>query len=337
MEKNCRKCGEKFITYSIGQEYCSNCKKTLVCCVEGCNKPVRVIKRMLCDKHRYFFNRDENKKECKKCKNLFIPEKKYQWYCNECLKIKCKNNCGRDAFHIEQELCKPCYLRQLRESKKVKYTKNCKECNNEFITNQSKQIFCCNECKVKNDINKHLEKNRKLSFKKQLEIGYKNCEICGNLFLPKLFYGLKQHCCSKECREIYENNYKKELYKKEGHLSRGKSFPQTYVYNTIKEYFSNYEWKYNARKIVINPETNYSLEIDIYCIDKKFAVEVDGGQHYYPKYGQKIFEYTIKMDKLKEKLCKEKGIKLIRISCDEDWKDKNWIINLVKEAIDGDY
>lgn len=66
-----------------------------------------------------------------------------------------------------------------------------------------------------------------------------------------------------------------------------------------------------------NPETNRSLELDFFCEDLMIAVEYNGSQHYvYPNPFNKSEEEFInqqKRDKIKEGICKEKNICLIRV------------------------
>lgn len=72
-----------------------------------------------------------------------------------------------------------------------------------------------------------------------------------------------------------------------------------------------------------NPETGRNLELDGYCesiktgVGKGVAFEYDGIQHsqYNPHFhsSPKHFLDQVKRDRVKEKICKEKGILLIRI------------------------
>lgn len=68
---------------------------------------------------------------------------------------------------------------------------------------------------------------------------------------------------------------------------------------------------------LINPDTGYNLKLDAYFPKYKLAIEYDGIQHYEytPAFDETYNKFLNrqKRDKLKEKLCKENGIKLIRI------------------------
>lgn len=71
-------------------------------------------------------------------------------------------------------------------------------------------------------------------------------------------------------------------------------------------------------KFLRNPTTNRCLELDMYNEANRIAFEYDGAQHdvYTPHFHTNYyhFEYRKLLDRLKTDLCKEHGIKLIRIS-----------------------
>lgn len=68
---------------------------------------------------------------------------------------------------------------------------------------------------------------------------------------------------------------------------------------------------------LMNPTTKRCLELDLYNEEHRLAFEVDGAQHqhYTPHFhgNQYHFEYRKLLDKLKNELCKEAGVRLIRI------------------------
>lgn len=67
-------------------------------------------------------------------------------------------------------------------------------------------------------------------------------------------------------------------------------------------------------KWLVNPETNRSLELDCYNADFKLAFEYDGQFHFEVRKGlNNNLAKTQQLDKLKDKLCKENGITLIRV------------------------
>lgn len=72
---------------------------------------------------------------------------------------------------------------------------------------------------------------------------------------------------------------------------------------------------------LINPLTNSKMRLDGYFSEYKLAIEYDGIQHF--KYIEHIhknyenYKMAIEHDKIKDQLCKENGITLIRIKYDE--------------------
>jgi uncharacterized protein YbaR (Trm112 family) len=67
---------------------------------------------------------------------------------------------------------------------------------------------------------------------------------------------------------------------------------------------------------LINPKTGKQLPVDFYIDALKLVIEVDGGQHRYPVEhfgGKKAFESNKYKDRLREDLCYQNGITLIRI------------------------
>lgn len=70
-------------------------------------------------------------------------------------------------------------------------------------------------------------------------------------------------------------------------------------------------------KWLVNPTTRRSLELDMYNAERRLAFEVDGAQHevYTPHFhgNEDHFQYRKLLDKLKNELCHENGVRLIRI------------------------
>jgi hypothetical protein len=70
---------------------------------------------------------------------------------------------------------------------------------------------------------------------------------------------------------------------------------------------------------VVNPVTGVLMELDLYCADKKLAIEYDGEHHYvFPNQyhaTREEFEAQQARDRAKDRLCSERGVKLIRIKC----------------------
>lgn len=82
---------------------------------------------------------------------------------------------------------------------------------------------------------------------------------------------------------------------------------------------------------------NFPLFCDGYYENLKLIVEFDGGQHRrpVPHYGgEKSFKNTVANDQVKNKLIPENGLKLLRISSEEEWYDIEYLKNkLIKNGI----
>jgi len=84
-------------------------------------------------------------------------------------------------------------------------------------------------------------------------------------------------------------------------------------------------------KWLINPETNYPLELDGYNEELKLAFEYDGKWHKepHPKSSYSDFQDQLKRDELKDLLSKENKIILIRIS----YKDNLCLEHVIKNKL----
>ena len=74
-------------------------------------------------------------------------------------------------------------------------------------------------------------------------------------------------------------------------------------------------------KWLVNPTTKRSLELDMYNEGHEIAFEYDGAQHdvFTPHYhgNEHYFQYRKLLDKLKNELCRDAGVMLIRIPWSE--------------------
>lgn len=66
-------------------------------------------------------------------------------------------------------------------------------------------------------------------------------------------------------------------------------------------------------KEFINTSTGYHLFFDFYLYQLNIVIEVDGEHHYKPVNGVSGLLYQQQKDNLKNKFCKQKGIKIIRL------------------------
>ena len=123
---------------------------------------------------------------------------------------------------------------------------------------------------------------------------------------------------NKTCQERYNGNAplcsKKVVSKAYKTLSlnnKNNKFEKE-IKNYIKSLDENAEIISNTKDLLINPNTNCKLELDIYLPEYNLAIECMGRyMHDYNKFPEKE-----ERDRLKIVLCKEKGIELIQV-----WED----------------
>jgi len=243
--------------------------------------------------------------------------------------LKCKyDGCEREVRYPTLYICNAHYQWE-RKGKPEPYSKliNCEVCGKEIKSKVGNQKFC-KECQYQRRLRQSCDR-------RAVEKINKNCEWCGNEFITSRFF---QRFCSEDCYRRHDSKKSAKYYTdvvkiRDNHLDRRESYPQKYIFDFLKENFSNLNWEYNVRTIIRNPITKHMLELDIWCDDEKFAIEFDGEQHFRPAYGDKVFEVTRRNDKIKEEQCIEKNIRLLRISCKDDWKNKVWLIQKVGEFI----
>lgn len=92
---------------------------------------------------------------------------------------------------------------------------------------------------------------------------------------------------------------------------------ETRCLSFLQSYFPNEKWEIKYKHPDIrNPSTGRSLELDLYCINLKLAIEYNGPQHYIPHfYNGNGGKLPAQMDRdfTKSKKCEELGITLIDI------------------------
>lgn len=139
------------------------------------------------------------------------------------------------------------------------------------------------------------------------------CHICGHRWTTKLYARTKQNTDCPICKRRSKT-----------------SFPEQAIYFYMKKYFED---SISGDRKVLDGK-----ELDIYIPSKKIGIEYDGDPWHKDR----------KLDFIKEKLCKEKNIKLIRIresnsnysSCDDiyvykyqNWSELDTIIKLILEKM----
>ena len=109
------------------------------------------------------------------------------------------------------------------------------------------------------------------------------------------------------------------------------------MYNILCKAFPIETIEQTNKTELINPETNYPLELDIYFPKYKLAIEYNGIRYHahpdYYKVGDVIEGRRVEdiwgRDKLKRQLCKQKGIQLITV-WENEWYMKTYQNMLIK-------
>lgn len=153
------------------------------------------------------------------------------------------------------------------------------------------------------------------------------CGECSKPITRRPLQMLKQkyHFCSKSCAG-------KWLSLNKLMSSDGRSIIEKYIQSELDGKFSNLNIIYNDR-LALN-----GLELDIYIPDLRLAFELNGICHYEPVYGVDSFEKAKRNDKIKVRLCYEKGIELAVINTRYNTKQNrkqyfNIIYDLIKRNL----
>jgi len=139
--------------------------------------------------------------------------------------------------------------------------------------------------------------------------------------------------CNVPYKKIDEQNKEKRKINKIIDLRKKRIWRQEEkIYRILKEIYPNKIIRRHDRK------TLKGLELDFNIPELRLGIEYDGEQHFdkelYKKLYGEGFEAQIKRDNLKNKLCKKKNIKLVRIKYDEKLS-KRLIVKKIKEVLNG--
>jgi len=137
--------------------------------------------------------------------------------------------------------------------------------------------------------------------------------------------------CQCECgtiREVYRNSLFDGVSTNCGCVAT--FFKTEEQCRSILEQLSGHKWP--KKRLFKNPETNTHLELDGYCDALKMAFEYDGEQHFKKSYfdkGDGGLKDRQRRDAIKDRLCLELGVKLIRIP----YTMKKDLDNFIKDSL----
>jgi very-short-patch-repair endonuclease len=125
----------------------------------------------------------------------------------------------------------------------------------------------------------------------------------------------------KSCSTIFNNRNKK--------FGTRRSKLEKWLEIKLKIEYPNLDIRFNEKEHI-------KSELDIYFIDLKLGVELNGIFHYEPIYGVKKLEQVKNNDNRKFQACLENGIELIIINVTEKYfKEDKYIkyLNIIKEIV----
>lgn len=240
------------------------------------------------------------------------------------LTIKCKNN------HITKQtikninrnkyLCIECTQHKkgtIEEMKELAINNNGECMSNKYINDSTKLQWKCKNNHIFNSTPSNIKSGRW-------------CKQCANNKKRLDITVLQNYAKSKEGKLLsteYKNTNQQLLwecnnghtwYAKYSNISQGKWCPHCnyYISENLCKYIFEEMFETTFKKCrprwLINPKTNKTLELDGYNENLKLAFEYDGAYHYQSIKKSNLDKIQQK-DKIKDKLCKEKNINLIRI------------------------
>lgn len=255
----------------------------------------------------------------------------------------CCSNCGNK---VEKS---PCYIKRNKtglffcdnlcrgQYGRRDYKVRCVVCDIKFEKVPAEQnrypVHCCSvKCRSKFN---NKRKNRK-------------CDECGNkVFRPPSLLKDREHIfCSIKCHDVFQNQKtevkcakcEKAIWKSPCAMKKRHHFCSTKCFSkySFSESFVETEFEKMVKPLRIPYERNdratlqnltdkrKSMELDFYFPTIKFAVEINGGCHYGPIYGEDALAGQKVRDKKKRRACKELGI-ILRVVKPGDCKRETYI------------
>ena len=116
------------------------------------------------------------------------------------------------------------------------------------------------------------------------------------------------------CKALYDTFFGAVVETRPENCSQG----EWECHRVVKELLPRYTFIKVRPNFLKNPETKHNLELDLYCEQLNLAIEYNGSQHYeyshrFHRSEQDLIQQQ-KRDKLKVKLCRQHGVKLIVVS-----------------------
>jgi len=124
----------------------------------------------------------------------------------------------------------------------------------------------------------------------------------------------------EEILNIYITNIREDFDK--GKLRQGgKSFAEKLITDILKATFPNWVLKRNVRPDWLKNDKGNLVELDILVPEMRFAIEIQGPQHFKPIWDEDQFNNLKKNDLHTKETCREKDIKLIWMNVEGINKD----------------
>ena len=279
------------------------------------------------------------KKECEKSGFIFVS---YKDASNK--KYKCPN-CGKIHNADKHSLtCHDCYIKQIKDKSYNKLKKFCKENGDKLLTKREKfhtitqrvrvEYKCghigrpqgngylnnpsCNTC-----ARKKVGKTKRVS----LKIIKRNCKLTNVELINKKLRKNDNGSYYYDGKCLKCGNYVK-VPSRTCKLPRcitcsPVTIQEPIVETKLRDWLcrkTGYKWVKLRPKWLPSPSCDgYFLELDMYCPKLKKAVEYQGAHHYIENVGiyglnRKSILKIIKHDKVKKKLCKERGVDLLTVN-----------------------
>ena len=242
-----------------------------------------------------------------------------------------------DATKILSKVCKKCEVKKPIEAYGITgkgYTSGkCKICISAYKREikQNKKIPCP-KCKV-NKCGYDAKACRVCSSKEVRTRTHstivKNCEHCNSPFKDNSLVKARKYCSTVCGGKAWYLKDKEKLILTYGSGNRYENKCRKVLEDRFDRSFPT-----TRPDFLKNPKTNRNLELDGYCEELKLAFEYDGEFHYKEKPWQGVRHSLLdrqQLDRLKDDLCKNNGIILIRIPY---WENSNLESYIKEQLID---